>query len=373
MKFAIKYCFFALLPTAIVIPVNAQNANILGQSISKTPTLPTDEAAPLFLLIPPDGRANGTGEAGVATSPDVYSNYWNPAKLAFARDTMGMGVSYMAWLRQIVPDRNYCYLAGFYKLPKHQTLGCSLRYFELGKIQVNGMSGPATFNPNEYAIDASYARQLSDSWSAALTGRFICSNLVGTSNFVVLGIPTHIVNSFAADISAYYQSHPLTLLTIPFSVAAGVCISNIGPKISYSNTMASYFSPTNLRLGGALNLAFDKLNKINLLFDANKLLVPTPPFIGSSVMIGLDEITLSQGIEYWYNNMFAFRGGFFYENKTKGGRQFFTMGAGFTLNVITVDAAYLIPVTQQSPLQNTIIISLAFHFNKTTKQKKAGA
>lgn len=369
------------------IPSNAQNinstTNILGQSIAKNVNVVTS-AVP-FLRIAPDARANGIGDAGAASSPDVYSTFWNPAKLAFLRDTLGVSVSYTPWLRQLVPDINLAYLSWFYKLHNHQTIGGSLRYFSY-----DNSTGTNSFNPNEYALDFSYSRQLSNHWSVAMSGRFIYSNL--TNAGLIQGMYTQPGKTVGADISTFYQSGEFGATRSTFTF--GACISNIGPKIRYSPTGLADFIPINLRLGGGYTIHLDKVNKLSLLSDLNKLLVPTPPVYQANIsgtptntiIAGrnpnvavaqgifqsfydapggfteeIHEITLSSGIEYTYAERFSFRAGVFDENPTKGGRQFFTLGAGFKLNVLTIDAAYLIPISQQNPLQNTLAISLAFY------------
>ncbi|HTA81323.1 MAG TPA: type IX secretion system outer membrane channel protein PorV [Bacteroidia bacterium] len=386
-----------------------KSANVLGQNLAGNVNVVTT-AVP-FLLISPDARAGGMGDAGAASAPDANSMHWNPAKYAFIPDSdkMGFAVSYAPWLRQLVPDINLSYLSFYYKLPNHQTIASSLRYFSLGNIEFTDNSGVTigNFNPNEFALDLAYSRQLSDNFSVGMAGRYIYSNLTGAS--AVQGEYTHPGQSFAVDISSYYVSKELEVGGKKSTIAAGIDVSNLGAKISYSNSGVSNFLPTNLRLGGALNMNLDKYNKISFILDATKLLVPTPPVykldsagspvVGANgqpeILAGEDpnvpivqgmfqsfsdapggsveefhEIDWSGGIEYTYDNQFAARTGFFYENVTKGGRQYFTMGAGFRLTTLTIDAAYLIPISQQNPLQNTLRISLAFNFGKNKGNKK---
>ncbi len=387
----------------------AQKANVLGQNLAGNVNVVTT-AVP-FLLISPDARAGGMGDAGVASTPDVNSTHWNPAKLAFIPDSLKMGfaVSYAPWLRQLVPDINLSYLSFYYKLPNRQVIASSLRYFSLGNIEFTDNNGVTigNFNPNEFAFDLSYARQLSDNFSVGMAGRYIYSNLTGAS--AVQGEYTHPGQSFGVDISTYYTSKEVEVGGKKSTIAVGLCVSNLGAKISYSNSGVSNFLPTDLRLGGALNMNLDKYNKISFIVDANKLLVPTPPVykldtngspaVGANgqpvISAGQDpnvpivqgmiqsfsdapgggveefhEIDWSGGMEYTYDNQFAARAGFFYESVTKGGRQYFTMGAGFRLTTLTIDAAYLIPISQQNPLQNTLRISLAFNFGKNKGNKK---
>jgi len=384
-------------------------SNILGQNLASNVNVVTT-AVP-FLLISPDARAGGMGDAGAASSPDANSIHWNPSKLAFIsdEDKMGFSVSYTPWLRQLVPDINLAYLAFYYKLPAHQTIAASLRYFSLGNIEFTDNNGVSigNFNPNEYALDFTYSRQLSDNLSVGMTARYIYSNLTGA--VAVAGEYTKPGRSMGVDISSYYKSKEVEVGGKKSIIAAGICISNIGPKISYSNSGQSNFLPINLRIGPSLTMNLDKYNKLTFILDANKLLVPTPPVykldsagnqvIGSNgqpeILAGKDpnvavatgmfqsfddapgggteefhEIDWCGGMEYWYADQFAARVGFFYENPTKGGREYFTMGAGFRLNVLNIDAAYLIPISQQNPLQNTLRITLGFNFGKPKPGEK---
>ncbi|MGP8216507.1 MAG: type IX secretion system outer membrane channel protein PorV [Bacteroidia bacterium] len=384
------------------------NANLLGQNLAANVNVVTT-AVP-FLLIGPDARAGAMGDAGAASTPDAYSTHWNPSKLAFLPDSdkMGFSVSYAPWLRQLVPDINLSYISFYYKLPNQQTIGSSLRYFSLGDIQFTDNNGVETgdFNPYEMALDLSYARQLSDNFSAGMTVRYIYSNLTGA--MAVGGEYTKPGQSMGVDLSSYYRSKELEIGGKKSIIAAGICISNIGPSISYSNSGVTNFLPINLRLGPSLVMNLDKYNKLSFILDLNKLLVPTPPdYLQSKtgsgdsmkngqpvILAGLDpnvgvaqgmiqsfydapggsleefhEIDWCGGMEYTYDNQFSARGGFFYENPTKGGREYFTMGAGFRLTTLYIDAAYLIPISQNNPLQNTLRISLGFNFGKSKGSK----
>jgi len=369
----------------------AQSINLLGQYTGTT--VNTNYVAPLFLLIAPDARANGIGNTGSATSPDENSTYWNPSKLAFIKDTLGLSVSYMPWLWQIVPNILGAYLSAYYKLNQNQAIGLSLKYFSL-----NGLPAQTgSFNPNEYALDITCARRISDCLSLALTARYIYAN----TNEVLYSYkvyPNQQCKSAGVDISAYYQSHTIIIFKKPSTFTAGLNISNIGPKMRFSDSSAC-FLPTNLRLGMAYSIDFDNYNKLTFMFDLDKLLVPTPPIYlvgkngkdsiinGDKIIVAginpnvsvlrgmgqsffdapggfrkqLDEIDICSGIEYWYMKQYALRTGLFYESSTNGDRQYVTAGAGFRLKIIEIDASYLIPVTQQSPLQNTLYLSLAMH------------
>jgi len=385
-------------------------SNVLGQNLAKNVNVVTT-AVP-FLLISPDARAGGMGDAGVASGPDANSIHWNPSKLAFIsdEDKMGFSVSYTPWLRQLVPDINLAYLSFYYKLPQHQTIAASLRYFSLGNIEFTDNNGVSigNYNPNEYSLDFSYARQLSNNFSVGMSARYIYSNLTGA--VAVAGEYTKPGRDLGVDISSYYQSKEIEVGGKKSIIGAGINISNIGPKISYSNSGQANFLPINLRIGPSLTMNLDKYNKITFVLDLNKLLVPTPPVYkldsagnqikGANgqpeILAGQDpnvsvatgmfqsfsdapgggteqfhEIDWCGGMEYWYDNQFAARVGFFYESPTKGGREYFTMGAGFRLNVLNIDAAYLIPLSQQNPLQNTLRITLGFNFGKPKPGEKS--
>jgi hypothetical protein len=356
-----------------------------------------------FLTIAPDSRAGAMGDAGAATSPDVYSMHWNPAKFAFIDGNAGVGISYSPWLRNLVPDINIAYLAGYKRIDTKQVLSASLLYSSLGDVPFTDEFGnlERTFNPNEFAFDAGYSRLFTDNLSGGIAFRFIYSNLTGGSYSG--GVATKPGISFAADISGYYQKK-ISILNKDGQMAFGLDFSNIGAKMSYSETQTSDFIPMNMRLGGSLTINLDHFNKITATLDLNKLLVPTPPQyynIGeinakgdtvhtamTQIKAGKDpnvsvpvaifqsffdapggfkeefhEITYATGLEYWYNNQFALRGGFFYEDPSKGNRKYFTAGAGFRLKAFTIDFSYLMPLAQNNPLARTLRFSIAFDFN----------
>jgi hypothetical protein len=363
-----------------------------------------------FLLIAPDSRSGAMGEAGAATQPDVNSIHWNPAKLAFAEKNMGFGISYTPWLRQLVPDISLSYVSGYGKLSKMSALGASLRYFSLGNITFTDIMGNTTgqFKPNEFAIDVAYSQKLSQQLSAGIAFRYINSNLTGGVTLST-GQQTKAGQSFAVDVSVYFKTKK------DFEVGGkksdgtlGLAITNIGTKISY--TTVKNFIPINLRLGGGLKMNIDDFNSFGFYLDLNKLLVPTPPeylktakgndsinptdnskYIAKgkdpnrSVTAGmfgsfndapgggaeeLKEINVAGGFEYWYAKQFAVRAGYFYEHKTKGGRQFFTLGLGVRYSVFGLDMAYLIPTTLRNPLQNTLRFTLTFDFDAFKSQNK---
>jgi hypothetical protein len=350
-----------------------------------------------FLTISPDSRAGGMGDAGAASTADVNSLHWNASKYAWTEKNMGLGINYTPWLRSLVPDINLAYLSGYKKIDKTQTIASSLRYFSLGTIQFTDEQGNNTgqFNPNEFAFDVAYARKLSDNFSAGLAMRYIYSNLtggLGLSNGAKAGM------TGAADVSMTYVK-PIKVGTKKSNFVLGVNISNIGAKLTYSTPQNRDFIPTNLRIGSGLHLNLDDYNKLNIILDINKLLVPTPPIkdyktnppaiiAGKDNKVGvvtgilqsfydapggakeeIRELIYAGGLEYWYDNLFAFRTGLFFEDKTKGNRQYVTFGAGLRYNVFGIDLSYLAPINnQQSPLQNTLRFTLTFDFDAFNNQ-----
>jgi hypothetical protein len=348
-----------------------------------------------FLTIAPDSRAGGMGDAGVATSPDAYSMHWNPAKFAFIDGKGGVGISYAPWLRTLVPDINIAYLTGYYRLDSKQVIAGSLVYSSLGDIPFTDEFGNEMLvgKPNEFSVDAGYSRQFSKKFSGGIAFRFIYSNLTG--GYYSGGEPTKPGISFAADISGYYHDD-ITLFDKDGDLSFGINFSNLGSKMSYTNSQASDFIPMNLRIGSASTIKFDKYNSLTLTVDLNKLLVPTPPRIENGEIVAgkdpnvgvplaifqsfydapggfseeLHEIMYSVGAEYWYNNQFAIRGGYFNEHETKGNRKYFTAGAGFRMNVFTIDFSYLMPLTQNHPLAHTLRFSLTFDFNSLRNVSK---
>ena len=344
-----------------------------------------------FLLIGPDSKAGAMGEVGVATTPDANSMHWNPAKLAFTTDDMGASVSYVPWLRALVPDINLSYLAGYRKLDDNQAVGLEMRYFSLGDITFTDVLGTTIgqYKPHELALGTSYARKLSREFSLAISGRYIHSNLTGGQS--AGGIETVAGQSIAADLAGYYAK-PVRMGGQDMDLAVGLNISNIGSKVSYTETSIRDFIPINMRLGTALGTDIDDYNKISLAFDLNKLLVPTPPItengeiiLGQSSDVGvvsgifqsfgdapggfseeMREINYSIGTEYWYANQFALRAGYFFEHATKGGRKFLTFGSGVKYSAFTLDFSYLVNANNDAgatnPLANTMRFSMIWNF-----------
>ena len=380
-------------------------SQISSSQINGSNNLNTITTAVPFLMIAPDTRAGGMGEAGVSTSPDASSIHWNPAKLGFVENDMAISVSYTPWLRKLVPDISLSYLSGYKKLDKYTTVGASLLYFSLGDIQFTDEFGNQTiqFRPNEYAIDIAVGRKLSEKFSGGFALRYINSNLTGNIN--VGGASSKPGRAVAADVSLYYEDNTKKLGDKKTTIAAGVNISNIGNKISYSSTAKTDFIPINLRIGPRYTVNLDDYNKVTFTVDFNKLLVPTPPIYADSsgipikdengnlqVAAGQDpnkavasgmfssfgdapgtpvrddkgnyvynpdgtlqvkkgsvaaeefrEINYAVGVEYWYGKQFALRGGYFWEHALKGNRKFFTLGAGLRYNVFGLDFSYLFP------------------------------
>ena len=344
-----------------------------------------------FLTINPDSRSGAMGDVGVATSTDAWSQHSNASKYALADDDFSVGLSYTPWLSSLgIKDINLIYLAGYKKLSsKKEAVGASLCYFSLGDIPAYDDSGiPMGYiiSPQEYSFDMSYSRYLADNFVMGMTGRFIYSNLTGGTqdNY-------HAGKAVAADISGTYFKNFKGAM--PALLTLGFNFSNIGSKISYSEDNKD-FIPANMKLGAGYSMQIDQYNKFGVYVDLNKLLVPTPPLYDgpNKIVAGKDddvsvpqgifqsfydapagfkeemkEFTFSLGGEYWYNDQFAVRAGYFNEAKTKGDRKYFTAGAGLRLNVFGLDFSYLIPVNgKNSPLANTFRFSLTFDFNGNT-------
>ncbi len=342
-----------------------------------------------FLTIAPDSRAGALGDAGAATSPDLYSMHWNPAKYAFIDGNGGFGMSYSPWLRALVPDINLAYLTGYYRVDSRQVLAASLMYSSLGEIQFTDDYGnyQRDYNPNEFSVDVAYSRLFSEHWSGGVAMRFIYSNITG--GMTVGTTETKAGIAFAADASAYYTTK-LKLGSRDGNISAGVNFSNIGSKMSYTTDVDPDFIPMNMRLGTTFLVNLDRYNTLGISLDVNKLLVPTPPVYDEdrNIIDGMDpnvsvpvaifqsfydapggfseemkEFTQSVGVEYWYNQQFALRAGYFNEAESKGNKKYFTVGAGFRLSVFSLDFSYLVPVTQNNPLARTLRFSLGFEFD----------
>ena len=344
-----------------------------------------------FLRISPDARSGAMGDVGVALSPDANSMFYNLAKLPFAKDDNGLAVTYTPWLKELVNDVFLATVSGYKKLDDKQAFGASLRYFDLGNVQFTDISGEnqGNFHPREFAVDGGYARKLSDNWSLGVALRYIYSNLASGANSQ--GVTFKPGQSVAGDLSVFYTKKTDYAEDQSGTWNAGAALTNMGSKISYSdNAQYKNFIPTNLALGGAYTRQFDQYNQLTFELDINKLLVPTPPnpsdsaawntYNNESPISGmfhsfgdapggfseeLQELMYSFGLEYWYNQQFALRAGYFNENKNKGDRKYFTVGLGLKYEKFNLNFSYLVPSgngIQRNPLSNTLRFSLLYAF-----------
>ena len=346
-----------------------------------------------FLTIIPDAIGGGMGDAGGATAVNPYSMHYNSSKLAFADRESSFGLSYTPWLRNLgLTDVFLAYIGGYKRISDQETFGGSFRYFSLGEINFTDINGGplGSGQPREFELTAAYARKLSPKLSAAVGAKFIYSNLASGQSIGTIDVTSG--KAFAADISMTYHSNPdLRGIGTDFAFAASV--TNLGSKISYTASAAREFIPANLRLATAYKMNMDEYNTVTFALDLNKLLVPTPYPFGhpefdedgdgtadyrqKSTFGGLfgsfadapggfgeelKEFAISIGAEYWYDQQFAVRAGYFYENALKGDRQYLTIGLGLKYNVIGIDIAYLAPTnSQRSPLDNTLRFSFTFN------------
>ena len=387
----------AFLLVAVMVGLGAKSYaqnQILGQSLN--PNVITT-AVP-FVSISPDARGGSMGDCGVSSEADVYSMHYNPAKYTFLDKKMSVGLGYSPWLRNLVPDMNLAYLAFATKLTQESAFATTLRYFSCGNITFRDNNGNSLgdYKPNEWALDATYSRMLTDYLSGAVAGRFIYSNLTqGQGDGSTVGW------SMAADVAVYYKRPVEWFRDMDADFAWGVSVNNIGSKVSYNNTSVDKdFIPTTLRFGPSLNLQIDEYNSLAFMVDVTKLLVPTPPtYRNDSIIYGMsDDVSVPVGIiqsfydapgysfndqgervgkgsfyeelceynigvgaEYWYNNVFAVRAGYFNETALKGNRKYVTLGAALKYNVFGLDISYLVPVNGtvgSNPLENTLRFNL---------------
>ena len=343
-------------------------------------------------MIAPDARAAGMGDVGVATDPDVNSQYWNPAKYPFCISRAGVSLNYTPWLRQLVSDMDLAYLSGYYRIGDYSAVSASLRYFSLGEVvtDYNGETGESsgmTINPYEMSFDVAYSLMLSEKFSLAAAVRWIYSDL--TYDYTDDTSPG---SAFAADIACYYNDY-INIGARECQLGIGLNISNIGSKISFGGSEDSEFIPTNMRLGFALMVPIDEFNRFTIAADANKLLVPTYPkledgesseaydqrvqkeYYDVSSISGifksfgdapggfkeeLQEINWSVGAEYVYNDKFTLRAGYHHESENKGNRKYFTVGAGFRMSAFSLDCGYVIATAKSNPLDQTLRFTLGF-------------
>lgn len=377
----------ALLMAVMLLPIYAQE-----QQMNFVETGVTS------LSIAPDARAGALGDVGVATEPDVFSQYWNPAKYPFNIARAGVAMSYTPWLRQLVGDIDLVNLAGFYRIGDYSAISSSLTYFSLGEVAM--LDNDMTIKPYEFAFDVAYSRMLSEKLSAAIALRVIYSDLKYS-----LDEDVEPGKAFAADVALYYNNY-IMVGDRECLLGLGLNISNIGTKISYNGGESSEFLPTNLRIGASLVYPIDEYNTLSFSADINKLLVPTRPTynqfleeMGYDANDGIDrkdeyrlwmeqdgyndispisgifksfndapggfseelkEIYGGIGVEYCYNQKFSVRAGYHYENEFKGNRKYYTVGAGFKMSVFSLDGAYLISSAQNNPLDQTLRFSLSF-------------
>ena len=344
-----------------------------------------------FLLITPDARSAGMGELGVATSADVYSQQWNPAKYVFAERSQGLGVSYTPYLSKLVDDIFLANITYFTKNTERSAWGASLKYFSLGDIQFNDLVANTIIQqgierPNELTLDVSYGLKLNDKFSLAVAGRFIRSDLKLSTD-----LDATPANTLGVDIAGFYRGDIFDLGENKGRMRYGMNISNIGPRLKYDEGGQKNFIPTNLRIGTGLDLVLDTNNALNFNLELNKLLVPSPvAIIENGDIVGyqqpditflkgifesfndapdgfseeLKEITWATGVEYVFQDSFALRTGYFNESLEKGSRRFLTIGAGFRLDFATIDISYLFSTSRiRNPLENTLRFSLTFNLS----------
>ena len=380
-----KVCLFTAFCFLVVL-ASAQNPSTPNTISGRDSAYTVITTAVPFLGITPDARHAGLGDAGVATSPDANSAYWNAAKLVFIDKQYGGAMSVTPWLAKIINDMWIASIAGFYKIDREQAVAASFKYFDLGDIFLRGDQNQdnGSFNPREFAFDVTYSRMLTENLSVGLTGRYIHSNLTGTfsGNGASDARPASTV---AADFGVYYTK-PLEGSRAS-NLTLGAFLSNIGGKISYSNSSNKDFLPTNLRVGGTYTTELDPYNSFTFVLDFNKLMVPTIDK-GQTVLGGmfgsfsdapggsreeLHEITTSAGVEYWYNKTVSARLGYFNEAKDKGNRKYMTVGLGFrSAKGFGIDLAYLIPTNKREhPLAETIRFTLLIQIAKKVVEEES--
>ncbi|MBO4403448.1 MAG: type IX secretion system outer membrane channel protein PorV [Bacteroidales bacterium] len=410
---------FSFCVASVKAQVNPTGQQYNGQTIRPLTT------AVSFLQIGPDARIGGMGEAGVAVPNDVNAQHWNAAKYAFSKDKFGVSVNYSPWLNGLglgLNDIYLAYLSGYYKLTSLDAISFSLTYFSMGEMDITNYEGKVVFEdvrPHEFALDAGYSRRLTENFSMGVTGRFIYSNLTTVSGVSTTTNDLRPGLAGAADVSLFYQRELAAKRAYKNIFGAGLTVSNIGNKISYSEDMDKDFLPANFRLGLAYTTYIDKFNKLTFAFDVNKLLVPSTPIYKNDTITNsdgttrvkkvvdradamieakdpyevsvieaiyrswldapggmkeeLDEFILNVGVEYTYNDLFSLRCGYFNEAKTKGARKYFTFGAGLKYSMVNIDVSYIavLPVDGLSgthPLKNTLRIGLTFNINAPDRE-----
>lgn len=393
MKFLDKHILTLTIATVVSVPGAFAQNDIKDNDFNPVNTGVTT------LSITPDARGSGMGNLGAATEPDVNSQFWNPSKYAFAYSQGGVALSYTPWLRKIVNDIFLADISGYWKPGSgdYQSLSASFRYFSLGEVTMGGLAGEGvyqTINPYEFSFDIGYSRKLSTKYSMGVVVRYILSDL--SYDDAYSGSSNTAANAFSVDMSGYYVTYPMVGRN-ECQFSWGFDISNIGTKVSYDHGSNYAFLPTNLRLGTQFMFPLADYNTLAVGVDLNKLLVPAMPrekdydmttvegqieyeeakekwetmspitgiFKSFSDAPGgfseeLKEINVALGAEYSYNQQFFARMGYNYENIMKGGRSYFTFGAGFSLNVVRLDASYMMATAQSSPLDQTLRFTLSF-------------
>lgn len=374
---------FMRLFTAVVLVLFATTAG----AQDKTDIFNPVNTSVTSQMIAPDARAAGMGDVGVATDPDVNSQYWNPAKYPFCISRAGVSLNYTPWLRQLVSDMSVAYLSGYYRIGDYSAVSASLRYFSLGEVFTDESENAMTINPYEMSVDVAYSLMLSEKFSLAAAVRWIYSDL--TYNF---SDDTSPGSAFAADIVCYYNDY-INIGERECQLGIGLNISNIGSKITFGGSNDSEFIPTNMRLGASLMIPVDEYSRFTIAADANKLLVPTYPlqeegeleedytrrvqkeYYDVSSIAGifksfgdapggfkeeLQEVNWSVGAEYVYNDKFSVRAGYHHESENKGNRKYFTVGAGFRMSAFTLDCGYVIATAKSNPLDQTMRFTLGF-------------
>ena len=374
MKDSLKIAFTMLL-TLLTLGAHAQDKRSMFNPI---------HTALVSQTIAPDARAGGMGDVGGATDPDVNSQYWNPAKYPFCISRAGVAVNYTPWLRQLVNDMYLANLAGYYRIGDYSAISASIDYFSLGEVYTSEDEGAMTIKPYEMSFDAAYSLMLSEKFSLSAGVRFLLSDMSYSTTE-----ERSAASAFAADLSMYYNDY-FNLGSRECQLGLGLYLRNMGSKITFGGSNYSEFIPTNLRLGASVMFPIDEYNKVTIAADANKLLVPTYPVdslgeyneayaiehyynVGSiSGMFKsfndapngfkeeLEEIQWSVGAEYTYNDRFTLRAGYHHESENKGNRKYFTVGAGFRMNVFSLDAGYVIATAKSNPLDQTLRFTMTF-------------
>lgn len=419
----IKKYLFAGITTLMSAAVIGQSGNTAKDASELQ--LNTITTAVPFLQITPDSRSGAMGDAGTALSPTSNSFFWNTSMLAFSEEDSEISLSYSPWLKNIANDINLSHLAGFIRLNDRNVVGGSLRFFSLGEIVFTDNNGNKTqvHTPSEFELLAGYSFQLNDKFSLGLNGKFIYSDL--TAGASVEGSSSKAGMAGAADVSFSYFNDDIRYGGTPGALAFGVTLNNVGNKVSYTIDDDRDFLPTNMKLGSAMTFDLDSYNSLTWAVDVSKLLVPTSPLRSSAtgdIMSGYDpnvgvvpgmlqsfydapgalaedengefiqnadgtyevvkgtrakeelnEIMIGTGIEYWYNDLFAARAGYFYENLTKGARQHLTFGVGLKYKIFGIDFSYLTSLRRNNPLQNTIRFTLRLHLSNNSKSASKGS